>query len=285
MWPREFLRRDMSDAEQDGLVAAFQQRAQQIIMEQQAARTKGKRKRIQGHAQAANSNAIGEPSHALPVEPQPSVCTPAAASFSSSSSSSSASTMSLPTTALPWMLSGCVSRLAEEPDALTVVDLPLGFSTPLRTSSRLAVVVDSACSGSDAATAAAASAAVPIEADAGDAADRRRRMPSKRYKATVGDEPAGSAAAALPSIEADEGDDDDDHKDTVKGKRAEAAAAAAAAGQMDASIQMEDEGEENEEGMGERQEPEEKNVSATQRPTRFPSKVPPSAARKVWQSH
>ena len=64
MWPLESLRRDMSDAEQDALVAAFQQRAEQLM--QRPPRAKGKRKRLLVEAS-------GPSVATMPAPPSPSV--------------------------------------------------------------------------------------------------------------------------------------------------------------------------------------------------------------------
>jgi len=144
MWPLESLRRDMSDAEQDALVAAFQQRAEQLM--QRPPREKGKRKRLLVEASGPSVTT-------MPAPPSPSVSSSTTTADGSSFSSSltaarlpaanAAATATAATvtaaTALPWVLSGCVEQLAEQPDALTVTDLPLDFSVPLRASTRLAL--------------------------------------------------------------------------------------------------------------------------------------------------
>ena len=144
MWPLESLRRDMSDAEQDALVAAFQQRAEQLM--QRPPRAKGKRKRRLVETSSPSVTT-------MPAPPSPSVSSSTTTADGSSFSSSltaarlpaanAAATATAATvtaaTALPWVLSGCVEQLAEQPDALTVIDLPLDFSVPLRASTRLAL--------------------------------------------------------------------------------------------------------------------------------------------------
>jgi len=179
MWPLESLRRDMSNAEQDALVAAFQQRAEQLM--QRPPRAKGKRKRLFVEA--------SDPSVAsMPAPPSPSVSSSTTTADGSPLSSSLTTAARLPAantaatatattaTALPWVLSGCVEKLAEQPDALTVIDLPLDFSVPLRASTRLALAAtDNGAASPDA-------MALPVEEDSNAGA----MLPSsKRHKAKV----------------------------------------------------------------------------------------------------
>ena len=178
MWPLESLRRDMSDAEQDALVAAFQQRAEQLM--QRPPRAKGKRKRRLVETSSPSVTT-------MPVPPSPSVSssttTADGSSFSSSltaarlpaaNAAATATTATATTaTAFPWVLSGCVEQLAEQPDALTVIDLPLDFSVPLRASTRLALAA------TDNSTASPDAMALPVEEDSNAGA----MLPSsKRHK-------------------------------------------------------------------------------------------------------
>jgi len=164
MWPPESLRRDMSDAEQDALVAAFQQRAEQLM--QRPPREKGKRKRRLVETSSPSVTT-------MPAPPSPSVSSSTTTADGSSFSSSltaarlpaanAAATATAATVtaaaALPWLLSGCVEQLAEQPDALTVTDLPLDFSVPLRASTRLALAA------TDNSTASPDAMALPVEED------------------------------------------------------------------------------------------------------------------------